>query len=166
MSYKHYNEVVDAELPFDSGMQRFIFLESCYRSDNRGIIRSPQAQLASCFLVSRQTIAREFIRLKELGLLEKEQFGRYRVILPGKETQEVFKPTKNRKPQSLKNWIVDEFGKESLERGVIEVFGGIKELPEFVVDAIKQGILERVGMTYNAEGELGSMYHFDSSKLN
>ena len=166
MSYKHYNEAVDAELPFDSGMQRFIFLESCYRSDNRGIIRSPQAQLASCFLVSRQTIAREFIRLKELGLLEKEQFGRYRVILPGKETQEVFKPTKNRKPQSLKNWIVDEFGKESLERGVIEVFGGIKELPEFVVDAIKQGILERVGMTYNAEGELGSMYHFDSSKLN
>ena len=166
MSYKHYNEVVDAELPFDSGMQRFIFLESCYRSDNRGIIRSPQAQLASCFLVSRQTIAREFIRLKELGLLEKEQFGRYRVILPGKETQEVFKPTKNRKPQSLKNWIVDEFGKESLERGVIEVFGGIKELPEFVVDAIKQGILERVGTAYNAEGELGSMYHFDSSKLN
>ena len=165
MSYKHYNEVVDAELPFDSGMQRFIFLESCYRSDNRGIIRSPQAQLASCFLVSRQTIAREFIRLKELGLLEKEQFGRYRVILPGKETQEVFKPTKNRKPQSLKAWICEEYGEEWLEAEAISIYH-LAEVPEFVRDAIKQGILERVGTAYNAEGELGSMYHFDSSKLN
>jgi len=166
MSYKHYNEAVDAELPFDSGIQRFIFLESCYRSDNRGIIRSPQAQLASCFLISRQTIAREFVRLQELGLLEKTDYGRYCVCLPGVEKANAnYQPAK-RKPQSLKNWIVDEFGKESLERGVIEVFGPISELPEFVVDAIKQGVLERVGMAINADEELGYTYHFESSKLN
>ena len=93
MSYKHYNEVVDAELPFDSGMQRFIFLESCYRSDNRGIIRSPQAQLASCFLVSRQTIAREFVRLQELGLLEKASYGHYQVVMPESKESTAPKPT-------------------------------------------------------------------------
>ena len=166
MSYKHYNEVVDAELPFDSGMQRFIFLESCYRADNRGIIRSPQAQLASCFLISRQTIAREFVRLQELGLLEKTDYGRYCVCLPGAEKANASYQPAKRKPQSLKNWIVDEFGKESLERGVIAVFGPISELPEFVVDAIKQGVLKRVGGAINAEEELGSMYHFEPSKLN
>jgi len=166
MSYKHYNEMVDDPTAFDTGTQRYIFLEMCYRSDNQGVLWMPQSHFAGALKLSARTIAREFARLQEMRLVEKDGHGRYCVCLPGTEKANAgYQPAK-RKPQSLKNWIVDEFGKESLERGVIEVFGGIKELPEFVVDAIKQGILERVGTAYNAEGELGSMYHFDSSKLN
>ena len=166
MSYIHYNEMVDDPTAFDTGTQRYIFLEMCYRSDNKGVLWMPQSHFAGALKLSTRTIAREFARLQEMRLVEKDGHGRYCVCLPGVEKANAdYQPAK-RKPQSLKNWIVDEFGKESLERGMIEVFSPISELPEFVVDAIKQGVLKQVGMAYNAEEELGYTYHFESSKLN
>ena len=59
---------------------------------------------------------------------------------------------------------MEVYGKEYLEAGEIPIYH-LDEVPEFVRDATKQGILERVGMVYNAEGELGGLYHFNPSKL-
>ena len=175
MSYKHYNEVVDAELPFDSSMQRFIFLESCYRSDNRGIIRSPQAQLASYFLLSRQTIAREFTRLQEHGLLEKIGYGRYQVVIPatGKESLAP-RPTPLR--AKLLRWLRDNWGDETAKEGeeitIIED-DDLLDIPDFFDEAVSEGYLEQL-MQGNREGRLATQYKvhlnptnsFDSGVIN
>jgi len=145
MSYKHYNEVVDAELPFDTGTQRFIFLESCYRSDNRGIIRSPQAQLASCFLVSRQTIAREFARLQELGLLEKTDYGHYQVVIPQSKKSLTPRPTPLR--AKLLHWLRENWSEEEAKEGAeitILADDGIQDIPDFFDEAIREGYLEEL----------------------
>jgi len=88
MSYKHYNPAREAELPFDSGVQRAIYLEACTLADNKGIVRTGQTELAQVTLFSPATIAKEFKRLLELGLLMREAQGRYRVTIKPEEGRE------------------------------------------------------------------------------
>ena len=157
MSYKHYNEVVDAELPFANGMQRFIFLESCYRSDNRGIIRSPQAQLASCFLISRQTIAREFARLQQLGLLEKTDYGCYQVVIPESKVSLAPKPTPLR--AKLLRWLRDGWGDDTAKEGgeITIVDDKNYEIPDFFDEAVSEGYLEEL-REWSRKGQLATQY--------
>lgn len=141
MSYKHYNEMVDAALPFDTGIQRYIFLESCFRADNRGVIRMPQSHLASCLLISRQTISREFAQLEEKGLLEKRNYGQYQIVIP--RPDEITGDNKPATPLRAKfiRWLRQEWGKQPEEGDIITITPDA-DIPVFFDNIITEGYLE------------------------
>jgi len=155
MSYKHYNEMVDAPLPFDTGTQRYIFLEACYRSDNKGIFWMPQSHFASVLKFSPRTIAREFVRLQELGLLEKVGHGHYQVVLPERNENLMKKPTPLR--AKLLHWIREDYGEpeEGLEITIVD--DPDQELPDFFGDAIDKGYLEPIGQ-WQRQGRVATNY--------
>jgi len=162
MSYKHFNSVVDEPLPFDNATQRYIFLEVCYRADSRGVVRVPQAQLASLTLCSPRTVAREFGRLLELGLLEKETFGRYRVITDAS----LISQKAPAKTQTLKEWILEEFREKDFLDGEIAIKEEDEEgLPEVAKVAIADGILKCIRKGYLEDGTCVKVFHFNSSGL-
>lgn len=81
MGYKQYVWAIDQGIKFDSGTQRSIFLEICFRADSKNIIRMGQSELAIEMLYSTATIKREFVKLQMMGLIEKEGHGRYHLCM-------------------------------------------------------------------------------------
>lgn len=179
MTYRHYNLAVDASLPFDSGTQRYIFLESCYRADSGGVVRYSQTELASLLMLSFRTVAREFGRLQELGLLEKEAHGRYKVVIPA--TKQPVKdaipaPISHSTPKveeeysPLKEWIILEYGTKTFEKGEIAVkveqdAYNQEILPDIVREGIAQGELHKVGETKMTTDGFYNIYQFDPSSV-
>ncbi len=157
MTYKHFNLAVDGELPFDSATQRFIFLEACFRSDNRGIIRHSQSELSSLMLCSLRTIAREFQRLQEVGLLTKEAHGRYKVIVA--PLNEVAQTTESQEDNftELDNWI-EEHSKIDKSGNEVIIVPQSELLLDYVLNAIKEGTLIKDKMVWDNEGNCFNVY--------
>lgn len=155
MSYKHYNEMVDAPLPFGTGTQRYIFLEACYRADNKGIFWMPQSHFASALKLSPRTVAREFVRLQELGLLEKEGHGHYQVVLP-KTPVAVEKSTPLR--AKLLRWIREGWDEDEAKEGAeITMLDDSQEIPDFFDEAVDKGYLELLGQ-WQCRGKPATQY--------
>lgn len=140
MTYKHYNQAIDATLPFDSGTQRSIFLEACTRADNQGIVRVGQTELATITMYSPATIKREFVRLQELRLIEKEAHGRYQITLPNGESEKSKPNTLSCYPDFVK-WIEDSWGKTPEKQESITVADDADDLPDCFYRAVAEGIL-------------------------
>jgi len=157
MSYKHYNEMVDAEVQFDTGTQRYIFLEACYRSDSKGICWMPQSHFASALKLSPRTVAREFVRLQELGLLEKVNNGRYQVVIPESKVSLAPKPTPLR--AKLLRWVRDSWGDETAKEGeeITILDDPDQEIPDFFDEAVSEGYLEKLRQG-NRQGQLATQY--------
>ncbi len=173
MTYKHYNAFLDASPPFDSGMQRALFLEACTRADNAGIIRLSQTELANLALFSRVTIAKEFVRLQALGLLEKVAHGKYKVILahsfdvadtPASQTTKESHPPAE-EDSELKTWIISEYGAKAFESGQITVSDNANTYEDMAKDAEKQGIFQRVKSGFATDGKFYRTYQFDPSSV-
>jgi len=147
MSYKHYNEMVDAEVQFDTGTQRYIFLEACYRSDSKGICWMPQSHFASALKLSPRTVAREFVRLQELGLLEKASYGHYQVVMPESKESTAPKPTPLR--AKVLRWIREDWGEETIKEGeeITILDDSDQDIPNFFDEAINKGYLEPLGQS-------------------
>ena len=82
MAWKQYSEMIDSDRVFDSPLQRYIFLEACYRSDKRNVVRLSQVEFAQITGCSLRTITIQFGKLQEQGLLKREGHGKYRLSLP------------------------------------------------------------------------------------
>lgn len=147
MTYKHYNVAVDEALPFGNGVERALFLEICFRADNRGIVRTPQSQLSTLTLFSPRTIATAFNTLQDKGLLLRLGHGHYKIIL----SLEMNSDTNN--AVDLARWLRDN---NKIVDGKL-VLPEDSELPEIVSAAIERGLLklsERFGIVsgQNADG--------------
>ena len=135
MTYKHYNQAIDEPLPFDSGIQRALYLELCYRADSRGIVRAPQSQLSVLTLFSPRTIAKEFVRLQELELLGKESFGRYKVTFNQPKSEE------GSRKLHLRRWLIDT-NTNALKDGSISIpENKLEEQPSIFHIAVEKGWL-------------------------
>lgn len=164
MTYKHYNAAVDCALPFDTSTQRYIFLESCYRADNKGVIRVSMTELASILLLSRITIAKEYSRLLELRLLDKYSYGKYRVLV---DVATVKPPAVNKtinettieKPTSMSDELMDWLGDHIKTRvgdkkDLIVVNTDWEEIPDYVEEAIRKGNLILVEKGRDKNGDM------------
>ena len=87
MSFRHSNAVREIAVEeFESHTQRYVMIETAHLSDNTGLLRYSQAELARVIGLSRITVAKEMKLLEGKGLLKKEKHGQYRVnILMPKE---------------------------------------------------------------------------------
>ena len=139
MSYKHFVGIRDAELEFDNATQRWLFLESAWAADKRGVLRMPQTELAGITLCSPRTIAREFVKLQGRGFLERLGHGRYQVVCP--DLTESPNPTATPLRAKLRRWVTDDWGDIS-EGKEITVFDGAEDTPDFLQDAVAAGYLE------------------------
>src|SRR3990167_1541282 len=57
----------------------------CYRGGYKRVVRAPQRQLASLTMLSPRTVQREITKLQELGVVEREGHGRYRLGLDSED---------------------------------------------------------------------------------
>jgi len=143
MTYKHYNVAVDEPLPFDSGIERSLYLEACYRADNRGIVRTPQSQLSTLTLFSPRTIATVFNTLQDKGLLLRLGHGCYKVILSLEDNHSADNGSFS---QQLGSWLSEN--KDCLVDGEL-VLPEDADLPKIVLEAIEKELLklkERFGI--------------------
>jgi len=144
MAYKHLIDFMDKELNLDSGTERYVFIEVCYRSDKRGIIRMSQSELAEIMLLSPRTIAGIFSKMERKHLLNRIGHGRYQIISPDEDKETVDLS------RQVRQWISSK-DCDAFEDGYVNIFEHeIAELPDFIKKAIELGLLQK--------GETGSVF--------
>jgi DNA-binding MarR family transcriptional regulator len=156
MSYKHYNAAVDELELYDGANERYFYLECCYRADSKGRVLIPQTTLAEITRLSLRTIASLFQALESKGLVEKLQHGQYRVTISPQADNAIARlRSKETQPTTTKGSIDDELpeltpleewweNNAKLDENSIECVPiPIDEVPDFVIQAVKDGQLKR-----------------------
>lgn len=92
MGISHIGTAFDLDWHFDTATQRFIWLQVVYLADRRGMVRFTQAEIAERCLLSRATVARELLRLQEIGLLQNVRHGRWAIRFPVQDGKQAGTP--------------------------------------------------------------------------